>query len=168
MSVRKKIVKAGDAEATWWIADYFDGTGQRHQRRFKTKKEATAHHDKTKTAIRSGEHVSVSHDLTIQGTADVWLNGVAADQRERGTLKQYERHVRCHILPRVGNLKVAKMSKKNVEAFRNDLLTGDHALSRVMARKVMVSFKSILRANGVSHLGDHRQDRRQAREEGRA
>jgi integrase len=49
------------------------------------------------------------------------------------------------------------MTVEHVKAFRDGLLkgVGDHpALSRVMARKVMVSFKSILKANGVAHLGD--------------
>ena len=55
MSVRKKIVKSitpeGEPiETLWWIADYTDGSGLRHQRRFKHKREASALHD----AIRAG------------------------------------------------------------------------------------------------------------------
>jgi integrase len=159
MSVRKKIVMTKGEPTTWWLADYTDGSGQRHQRRFRTKKEAAEHHDKTKTAIRAGQHVSLSADLTIAGAADKWLAKVAADDRERGTLKQYETHVRRHIVPRIGNQKLSKMSKAHVEAFRDGLIKGvgdqHQPLSRAMASKVMVSLKSILRANGVAHLGDH-------------
>ena len=159
MSVRKKVVHSNGEEIVWWLADYFDGAGKRHQRRFKTKKEAATHHDQMKVAIRAGQHVSLPHDLTVAGAADKWLAKVTADDRERGTHKQYETHVRRHILPRIGSQKLSKMSKAHVEAFRDGLIkgVGDHhqPLSRAMASKVMVSLKSILRANGVTHLGDH-------------
>jgi integrase len=155
MSVRKKIVHTKGEPVTWWLADYSDGAGKRHQRRFPTKKEAESHHDQTKTAIRAGRHVSLSAALTIAGAADKWLKKVAADDRERGTQKQYEQHVRVHIVPRIGNQKLARMTKGHVEAFRDSLLVGDGAMSRAMAKKVLVSLKSILRANNVAHLGDN-------------
>jgi integrase len=155
MSVRKKIVVTKSEPVTWWLADYFDGTGARHQRRFATKKEAAAHHDQIKTAIRAGQHVALSADLTITGAADKWLKKVDADGRERATLKMYREHVVRHIAPRIGNLKLAKMSKGHVEAFRDGLLTGDKALSRTLAAAVLVSLKSILKNAGVGHLGDH-------------
>jgi len=79
MSVRKKIVHTKGEPVTWWLADYSDGAGKRHQRRFPTKKEAAEHHDQTKTAIRAGRHVSLSAALTIAGAADKWLKKVAAD-----------------------------------------------------------------------------------------
>jgi integrase len=162
MSVRKKTIASKTPEGepeVWWLADYFDGAGNRHQRRFKTKKEAVTHHDQMKVAIRSGHHVSLPHDLTVAGAADKWIAKVAADDRERSTLRQYEIHVRRHILPRIGKQKLSKMTKAHVETFRDGLIKGDGerhpALSRAMALKVMVSLKSILRANGVAHLGDH-------------
>ena len=69
MSVRKKIVVTKGEPVTFWIADYSDGAGIRHQRRFPTKKEAAAFHDQTKGAIRAGTHVSLPDNLTIAGVA---------------------------------------------------------------------------------------------------
>jgi integrase len=154
MSVREKIVLVRGERVKFWIADYSDGTGHRHQRRFKTKKEAAAHHDQLKTAIRAGQHVALPHDLTVAGAADKWLNKVAADGRERATLKTYREHA-AHILRRIGTQKLAKMTKGHVEAFRDGLLQGDKALSRDMAGKVLRSLKGILKACGVSHLGNN-------------
>jgi integrase len=154
MSVRKKIVLSNGEAVTWWIADYFDGAGHRHQRRFKTKKEADAHHDEIKTAIRARTHVALPRDLMIAGAADKWLKKVDADARERATLKTYREHV-AHILPRIGNQKLAKMTKGHVEHFRDGLLSGDRAVSRDMAAKLLRSLKSILKTSGVGHLGDH-------------
>jgi integrase len=158
MSVREKIVTtttpAGETIKTkWWIADYTDGTG-RHQKRFKHKREALAYIEPIKVAIRAGTHVSLSSDLTIKDAADKWLSRCEANAVERGTLKFYREHVRLHILPRIGNLKLAKTTKAHIEHFRDSLTSGDKALSRPTAAKVLRSFKSILKVAGCSHLGD--------------
>jgi integrase len=162
MSVRKKIVTTTSPEGEpvdtlWWIADYTDGSGLRHQRRFKTKKEAATHHDQTKTAIRAGTHVSLPNDLTVAGVADKWLKRVEANARERGTLKSYREHVNLHILPRIGKNKLAKLTKGHIEHFRDGLLSGvgdRPKLSRPTAAKVIRSLKAMLKVVGCSHLGD--------------
>jgi len=155
MSVRKKITHKGEpTEALWWIADYTDGSGNRHQVRFKRKAEAEAHEEKLKVAIRGGTHVSLDSRLTIADAADKWINRVEANERERATLRQYHQHVKLHILPRIGALKLTKLTKGHVEAFRDGLLSGDKPLSRPMAHKVLRSLKSMLKVMGLSHLAD--------------
>ena len=155
MSVRDKIVKG----VRWWIADYTDGSGKRHQRRFKHKAEATAHEEKAKVAIRAGTHVSLDSNLTIADAAEDWLkrveaNGMRGDGAvERSTSKQYREHKDRHIVPRIGSLKLAKLTKKDIENFRDGLLAKDEsAMSRAMATKVMTSLKSMLKVAGVGHL----------------
>ena len=104
MSVRKKIQKAttpeGESQETvWWIADYTDGSGRRHQQRFKYKKDAEAHEEKSKVAIRAGNYVAVDHDMTVADAATVWIKRVEANgMRHRGpvertTIRQYRQHV---------------------------------------------------------------------------
>jgi integrase len=161
MSVREKKVETTTPEGEkletkWWIADYTDGTG-RHQKRFKYKRDAVAFHEQMKVAIRAGTHVALPSDLTIENASDRWLKKVEANARDRGTIKFYREHIKLHILPRVGNLKLAKLTKGHVEHFRDGLISGvgNHPkLSRPTAAKVLRSFKSMLRANGCSHLGD--------------
>jgi integrase len=154
MSVRKKVTHSNGEEIVWWLADYHDGAGKRHQVRFKTKKEAAAHHDQMKVAIRAGTHVSLDNDLTIAGVADKWIRRVEANARERATVRGYSEHIKLHIVPRIGSVKLAKLSKGHVEGFRDSLIQGDKALSRPMARKVLRSFKSMLRVVRCSHLAD--------------
>jgi integrase len=155
MSVRKKIINKGEpTEAIWWIADYRDGSDKRHQRRFPTKKEALAFHDQTKVAIRAGTHVSLPDSLTMANVADKWLSRVEANAMERGTLKFYREHVNLHILPRIGKLKLVKLTKGHIEHFRDSLISGDKALSRPTAHKVLRSLKAMLKVVGCSHLGD--------------
>jgi integrase len=159
MSVREKWVKSitpdgKEVAVRWWLADYTDGSGKRHQVRFKRKAEAEAHEEKTKVAIRAGTHVSLDSNLTISDVADKWIKRVEANARERTTLKQYKEHIKLHILPRIGAVKLAKLTKGQVEAFRDSLIQGDQALSRPMAQKVLRSLKSMLKVVRCSHLAD--------------
>jgi integrase len=159
MSVRKKIVKSTtpegeQIETLWWLADYTDGSGKRHQERFKRKAEAVAHEEKSKVAIRAGTHVSLDSNLTVADVAEKWIKRVEANARERATVRQYREHIRLHIVPRIGAVRLAKLTKGHVEAFRDSLLTGDKALSRPMAQKVLSSLKSMLKVVRCSHLAD--------------
>jgi integrase len=167
MSVRRKKITNSEGvliETEWWIADYADGSGKRHQRHFKTKGEATAHEERNKVAIREGNYVSVDRSITVADAAKVWLKRVEANgMRHRGpvertTRNQYGQHVNLHIVPRIGKLKLAKMSSKDIESFRDTLLAkggdGKPVMSRALARKVMVSLKSLLKANQCGHLAD--------------
>jgi integrase len=162
MSVRKKIITTttpeGEQEATWWIADYTDGAGRRHQVRFKRKADAVDHEEKSKVAIRAGTHVSLDSNLTIADVADQWIKRVEANARERATVKQYREHIKLHIVPRIGAVKLAKFTKGHVEGFRDGLVSGvgdqHKALSRPMAHKVLRSLKSMLKVVRCSHLAD--------------
>jgi integrase len=163
MSVRKKILHKGTPqEAVWWIADYADGSGQRHQMRFKHKRDAEAHEEKSKVAIRAGKYVPVE-DVTVADAADIWLKRVDANGMrhrgpiERSTLRQYRQHIDLHIVPRIGRLKLRKLTPETIKRFRDGLLQpeGDRpALSRALARKVLVSLKSMFKANNCAHLAD--------------
>jgi integrase len=159
MSVREKIQKwttpEGELkEMRWWLADYKDGTGRRHQVRFKRKKDAEAHEQTQRVAIRAGTHVSLDSNLTVADVAEKWITKVEANARERSTSRQYRQHINLHILPRIGALKLGKLQKEHVEAFRDSLISGDQALSRPMAHKVLRSLKSMLKVVRCSHLAD--------------
>ena len=76
-----------------------------------------------------------------------WLK---VEGRERTTIEGYEGHLKHHILPRIGRLKLASLSTPRINAFRDELLasisvgTGEKT-SRAMARKVLGSLKSLIR-----------------------
>jgi integrase len=154
MSVRKKTVTVKGKPVEWWLADYTDGAGRRHQERFKHKKDAVAHEEKQKVAIRAGTHVSLDSNLTIADVAEKWIKNVEARGAERTTIRQYRQHIKHHIVPRIGAAKLAKFTKGHSVALRDSLISGDKALSRAMARKVWGSFKSMLRNMHCGHLAD--------------
>jgi integrase len=156
MAVRKRIwtTRRGEQKEAW-IADYTDGTGKRRIQTFQQKKKADAYAAKVKVDVNAGTHVALDSDMTVAKVADKWIKRVEADGRERATVKQYREHVRLHIVPRIGGIKLAKLTRGHVERFRDDLLSGDKKLSPAMARKVWVSFKSMLKNVHCSHLADN-------------
>ena len=150
MSVRKRqwTTRSGEQKEAW-IVDYFDQEGDRHIETFQRKKDAEAHHDKVRLDVRHGVHTAPSKSETMAEAADRWLSRVAAEGRERGTCAQYEQHVRLHILPRLGRYKLADLTPPKIEGFRDGLLAN---LSRPMARKVLTSLKSLLKAAKHAHV----------------
>jgi integrase len=138
-----------------WIVDYTDSNGKRHIQTFEQKKKADAYAAKVRVDINAGMHVALDSDMTIAKVADKWIKRVEADGRERSTVRQYRDHTKLHIVPRIGTIKLAKLTRERVELFRDDLLSGDNKLSKVMASKVWVSFKSMLKNVHCSHLADN-------------
>lgn len=143
MSVRKRkwVTRRGEAKEAW-IVDYVDQDGDRHIETFERKKDADAFHATVRVDVSKGEHIAASKSETIAEAAERWIKRVGAAGRERGTLQQYQQHVKLHIVPRVGNIKVAHFTAARAEALRDDLLAN---LSRALARKVLTSVKSILK-----------------------
>jgi integrase len=143
MSVRKRkwTTRLGEAREGW-IVDYADQNGVRRQRAFDRKKDADAYHSTVRVEVKQGVHTAPSTSVAVAEAASEWLARVEADGRERTTLMQYKQHVRLHIVPDLGNIKLANLSTPRVEKFRDDLLT---TLSRPMARKVLGSLKALLK-----------------------
>jgi integrase len=160
MSVRKRVwtTRTGEQKEAW-VADYFDGTGRRHQEAFATKGAAVAHLAQTRVDIRSGNHVVTDGKISVADAADRWLEYLKGEGRERTTTEGYEVHFRLHILPVLGRVKLAKLNHQVLENFRTYLLTeldadGQPARSRFTASKVWTSLRMMLRYHHLAHLAD--------------
>jgi integrase len=165
MSVRKRVwtTRKGEQKECW-IVDYTDQGGDRHIRTFDRKKDADDYHATVRIDVGSGKHTAPSKSITVAEAAEAWIKRAEADDRERGTLKQYREHINIHILPRLGRAKLANLTPKAVENFRDDLLA---KLSRPMARKVLTSFKAVLRVSRHAHIADDIKVERDRRKERR-
>jgi integrase len=164
MSVRKRewVTRKGEAKQAW-IVDYTDQHGKRHIETFQRKKDADAQEAKVLVDIGKGVHVAPSDSITVAEAAQQWLARVKAEGREPATLQGYEQHVRAYIVPRIGRVRLAKLTALTVESFRDQLLKevearssslegGKRPLSRATARKVLVSLKSLLKSAKVAHV----------------
>jgi integrase len=150
MSVRKRqwtTAKGEIKEA--WIVTYTDQRGVRVQETFERKKDADAHHDTVRIGVRKGTHIAPSQSPTVAQAADTWLKDVRARNAERSTIEHYERHINLHIVPLIGRTKLSALNEDHVKGFRDELLA---KLSRPLARKVLVSLKSLLKVSRYSHV----------------
>jgi integrase len=155
MSVRKRTWKTAKGETREaWIVDYLDQNGRRHIETLARKKEAEARAAQVRIAIGKGTHVAPSDSITVAQAAENWLKRAEADGLERSTTWAYRTHTDGHILPKLGRIKLAKLSTATIEKFRDDLLAENSKLSRATARKVLVSLKGLLKGARYGHLAE--------------
>jgi integrase len=91
--------------------------------------------------VEKGIHTAASKSKTVAQAAEDWLGYVRGEGRERSTVERYRQLV-DHILPRLGNEKLAPLTTPRVNAFRDDLLK---SMSRATAKKVLAVLKSMLK-----------------------
>ena len=146
MAIRKRSWKKPNGETgEAWVVDY-QANGKRHIKTFKTKKEATAFRDATGVEVRQGRHVADSVSITVAEAGAVWIKACELGRGdntpcERATLANYKAYLKHHIVPAIGKVKLNQLTRGNVAAFRDHLLT---KLSRSLAKKVFICFGGIL------------------------
>jgi integrase len=121
--------------------DYKDQGGKRRSKQFKRKKDADAWATRTASEVQRGVHTPESTSVTVSEAADLWLESVRAHDREPTTVAAYEQHVRLHIVPRCGALKLSQLTAPRVRSLVDEWLND---LSRAMATRVLRSFKAIV------------------------
>jgi integrase len=144
MSVRKRTwtTRKGE-EREAWIVQYSDQDGIDRIKTFARKKEADDYHDTVKVDVRQGVHTPHSKSITVAEAASDWITYAKLEGRERSTIQGYQAHVDLHIGPRLGRERLARLTTPRINAFRDDLLNS--GMSRALAKKVLVSLKSLLR-----------------------
>lgn len=143
MSIRKRTWKTKDGTKTAWVVDYKDQSGKRRLKTFDKKKDATNWWDgQASYEIKQGTHTPESTSITVAEAGENWIKRAELEGREASTIRQYRQHVELHINPRIGTVKLAKLTTPAVEHFRDELLEN---LSRAMAKKVLTSLKGLLK-----------------------
>ena len=137
-SVRKRV----QGTKTTWLVDYLDQEGGRHNKTFATQKEAKEWRDRTVVEIKDGVHTPSADSITITEAGELWLAQGRTEGLEYGTLKQYGQHLRLHITPFIGRVRLAHLSPAHVQRLRDKLI--EEGRSRDMARRVVVSLGALL------------------------
>jgi integrase len=152
MSVRKRAwTTSKGVEKEAWVVDYLDQTGKRRLKTFAKKKAADNFAATANVEIRAGVHTADSASITIREAGRLWLETGENAGLERSTLDAYRQHLRLHIEPYLGNLKLSQLSAPMVREFMDRLARGDmpegaasEPRSPAMVRKVRVSLSSLL------------------------
>lgn len=143
MSIRKRTWTTGKGvEKTAWVVDYVDTKGKRRLKTFAKKKDADQFAATASVEVREGVHVADRETVTVKEAGDLWLKSCDAAGLERSTLDQYEQHLRLHIAPTIGAVKLSKITVPAVRAFQEELREKDR--SAAMIKRVTVSLGSIL------------------------
>ncbi|CAH2465064.1 site-specific integrase [Bacillus mycoides] len=88
---------------------------------FKTKKEAQLAAAKVEAKLANGKSLA-NDNLTFNGFMYEWLNTYKKGSISQGTYIAYEKCVRLHILPVLGDLKLTDLTRIKYQKFINDLL----------------------------------------------
>jgi integrase len=153
MSVRKRTWKtAAGEERHAWIVDYADQAGKRRMKTFRLKKAADAFETRSRFEITQGTHTPDSASITIAEAADLWIETCAGRRLERSTIDSYRQHIRFHIRPFIGKIKLSQITAPLVREFEDRLRRGDPAPGEVvgaarsppMVRKITGSLGALM------------------------
>src|SRR5262245_57263565 len=161
MSIRKRTLKSGVGV---WQVDYKDSAGIRRHRQFPTRRAATAFGLQAGHEVTTGTHTADSASITVCEAAELWLARGRRDGLEQTTIESYEDHVRLHIVPRIGAVKLSRLTRPSVNAFIDQLLADGR--SQDMARRVRGSLAAIVseaQDRGLVAVNNVRQARQRKR-----
>lgn len=151
-SVRKRTWESGGVKKTAWLLDYRDVEGKRRFRTFDTKKEAQAALVAIGGEVRDGKHTPLSQTITVREAGELWIAHSADGTRlngrklERSTLENYRKHLRLHINPSIGNLKLTDLTAPRLQQFKAELIRkGSEKNPAALAKRVFTSLKGLLK-----------------------
>jgi integrase len=140
-SVRKRTWKSGGKIRTGWVADYLDQNAKRHQQQFRTKGDADAFLVQARGEVAKGIHTPASASITVADACERWLRTCEQKELSRSTLTTYRTMVTHHIVPLIGSVKLAQLTRPKIEDYRDDLLKRS---TRYTTDKAIVALKAVL------------------------
>jgi integrase len=134
MSVRKRVWTTGKGEIKEaWVVSYRDKAkgGSRVQRTFRLKKEADAFVVDMKGEVRDGIHIARSKSVTVAQAGKFWIATGEAKGLERATIVEYQHGLDMHIVPYLGDIKLADLTAPMVRAFEDKLREDGRSPSKI-------------------------------------
>jgi integrase len=152
MSVRKRAwTTSKGVEKEAWVVDYVDQAGKRHLKTFAKKKAADNFEAMANVEVRAGIHTADSESITVAKAGKLWIETCERSGLERATVDSYRQHLRLHIEPYLGRLKLSQLSAPAVREFEDKLARGDmpegadsQPRSPAMVRHVRVSLSALI------------------------
>src|SRR5262245_8062941 len=142
MSVRRRswTSPAGEPKEAWAVY-YREQHGHRPSKACDRKKAADAYHAQVAVDVRAGAHTAPSRSLSVAEAGKRWLTAATNAGLERTTLESYQQHLRFHIAPLIGGVKLSQFTVPMARGFKDQLA---QERSPAMVRKVMRSLGAIL------------------------
>jgi integrase len=128
-----------------WLVAYVD-KGKRRFKNFETKTAAKQWSINALHEVQRGIHTPASVSKTVSEAWELWLadcEGAGRDEPlERGTIEQRRQHLRLHVAPFIGEVKLAELTAPSVNEFMRQLKKEGRSFS--MRRKVLTNLKTML------------------------
>ena len=146
-TIRKKTVKRGGKEYTYWESratiGYDPGTGRQIQKSFtgKTQKEVAQKLKAATAAIDEGTYTAPSK-MTVAQWLDIWAAEYLGAVKPR-TVDNYKGVVRSRIKPGLGAIKLDALTPHTIQSFYNGL-SKPHNGSQGLAPKTVKNIHGIL------------------------
>ncbi|MCK1641946.1 site-specific integrase [Bradyrhizobium sp. 157] len=129
MSVRKRVwtTQSGETREAYVVQYSIAELDKRNKRKrviktFDRKKEADAFHAQVRVDLGKGTHVPASKSPTVEVAGRNWID--ACVDLERTTVDGYEQHLRDHINPYLGSLKLSALTVGLVRDWQDKLRKG--------------------------------------------
>jgi integrase len=142
-TIRKRswTTSRGEARESWQC-DFTDAQGKRRHKQFATKKAADQFMVEARGQVAAGTFTADSTSPTVQQAAELWLAKCERDGLERSSIHVYKSHKKWHIGPKLGKLKLSRLTRPAVEKFADELLAAGR--SRKLTNRVLVSLRAIM------------------------
>ena len=147
-SIRKRTVTRGGREYTYWEARYTEGvdpgTGRQIQRSIsgKTQKEVARKLKATTASLDTGTYTAPSK-LTVGQWLEVWARNYLGAVKPL-TVVSYEGHIKNHIKPAIGAVRLSVLNAHTIQSFYNEL-------GKEKDSKSGLSAKTVKNLHGVLH-----------------
>jgi integrase len=167
MSVRKRTWKTESGEIrSAYVVQYSTaetdarGKRRRHIKTFERKKDAEVFHAQVRVDIGKGVHVPLSKSISVEKAGSNWID--SCTDLERTTRDGYEQHLKFHINPYLGAVKLSALTAAIVRDWQDRLRKGTPAPGRTeseprsadMVKRVTTSLGSLLAdAQERGHVG---------------
>jgi integrase len=147
MSVRKRTWKTESGEVrSSYVVQYStsekDSRGKRtrHVKAFAKKKDADVFQAQVRVDVRKGVHVPDSKSLTVEEAGQGWID--SCGDLERTTRDGYEQHLRDHINPFIGAVRLPALTVAGVRDWQDKLRKAGRSAD--MVKRVTTSLGSLL------------------------
>ncbi|WP_439925296.1 tyrosine-type recombinase/integrase [Nitrobacter sp. JJSN] len=141
-SIRKRVWANKGVEKSAWVVDYFDQSQTKRRKTFATKKEAVNWATTALHEVKQGIHTPASISVTVARAGELWLEECEADGLERSTIRQRGQHLKHHINPHLGGVRLSELTTPSVYNFDGQLRKAGTSLA--MRRKILTSIKTLL------------------------
>jgi integrase len=141
-SIRKRTWKSNGVEKSAWVVDYFDQTNVKRRKTFATKKAAATGRPRRCTRSSKAIHTPASTSATVARAGELWIEDCEADGLERSTIRQRRQHLKLHINPYLGGIRLSELTTPSIYQFDGQLRAAGTSLA--MRRKIITSLKTLL------------------------